>query len=145
MSGGDTGRLKPFKLSDLPSIQRIDDEDLMLVTDFDSKGKWTRKMNVCQLASAVIQRTLRDAGVKAAIAQAAEAAVEAAIEGVVERAAERAAEAAVEAMEGEIAARAAEAVAAALRDEDTIQYLADVISDDKLDGQKLYDPGGATD
>ena len=65
-----------FQLSQLRDILNIDDKDLLLVSDYEPNGCFTRKMTVGRFVEELAKRVKSDAKLKAAVEQAVAAAVE---------------------------------------------------------------------
>lgn len=66
---------KTFKISELSQIQSIDDNDLLLVSDYDNGACYSRKMTIAQLVQKVVQAVVSNQQVMQKIEKAAADAV----------------------------------------------------------------------
>lgn len=65
-----------FKLSQLRELENMDNEDLLLVSDYEGGKCYTRKMQVGRFLTELSRRMKTDANLKAAIDQTVAAALE---------------------------------------------------------------------
>lgn len=66
----------PKKISELPQIQNISNDDLLLVSDYDNGSCLSRKMTMKQLVQHIVNAVVQSSSVKQQMQQYASAAVE---------------------------------------------------------------------
>lgn len=75
---------KPKKISELPQIQNISNDDLLLVSDYDNGSCLSRKMTIKQLVQYIVNAVVQSTSVKQQMKQYASAAVSQTVDQTVE-------------------------------------------------------------